>query len=212
MQTLNKIKVNKYIKISENRLPDFQEFINKKKDDLTFVEFGVGSGLTIQGIKKKYPNSKTYGFDISPINNRLKIIKQDLNCFEFVKYQDILKNADIFILLDVLEHINEPMAFLRNLTKFTKKNAVIVISCPNFSSIRMLFAWIKGTLPKKENGYFDKTHLHWFTPASFSDFFKNLNPNNISIKYLFSKKIRIKLIQRICPKRLCSQFIFVAKI
>lgn len=208
---MSTLKKNKYEKFSENRLTDFLDIIEKKKS-LTFVEFGSGSGLTLKGIKKKYPNSKVYGFDIHPAKNIHRIFKEDLNQFKFIKYQKILKKTDYFLLLDVLEHLNDPMDFLKNLTKHTKKNAVIVISCPNFLSLRMFFAWIKGKLPKEHHGYFDESHLHWFSPSNFYDFFRRININNLTLRYLFSKKYSKKLLQKIYPMRLCSQFIFVVKI
>ena len=58
------LKKNKYEEFSENRLNDFLDLIEKKNKNLTFVEFGAGSGLTLKGIKKKYTNSEVYGFDI----------------------------------------------------------------------------------------------------------------------------------------------------
>jgi len=209
MRTLKK---NKYKEFSEDRLSDFLEFIEKKRGNLTFVEFGAGSGLTLRGIKKKFPSSNIYGFDIHPPCNVRRVIKTDLNQFYFFEYKEILKKADYFLLLDVLEHLNDPMNFLKRLTKYTKKNAVIIISCPNFSSLRMLFAWYRGILPKEHHGYFDETHLHWFSPVSFYDFFRKIGVNNFAMNYLFSKKISKKIVQKIYPRRLCSQFIFIAKI
>jgi 2-polyprenyl-3-methyl-5-hydroxy-6-metoxy-1,4-benzoquinol methylase len=206
------LKKNKYEEFSENRLHDFLDLIEKKNKKLTFVEFGAGSGLTLKGIKKKYTNSEVYGFDIEPANDGHGIFKEDLNRFKFIKYKKILNKTDYFLLLDVLEHLNDPMDFLKNLTKYTKKNAVIIISCPNFLSLRMLFAWIRGVLPKEHHGYFDESHLHWFSPVSFYDFFKEININNLTLRYLFSKKYPKKLFQKIYPMRLCSQFIFVVKI
>jgi len=209
---MHTFKKNKYEKFSGNRLSDFSEFVEEKNGELTFVEFGVGSGFTLKAIKKKYQNSEIYGFDIYPTNKNVKIIQENLNYFKFSKYKKILKKTDYFLLLDVLEHLIDPMLFLKNLTKYAKKNATIIISCPNFSSLRMFCAWINESLPKEHHGYFDENHLHWFSPISFYNFFGEINMHKTLSKYLFSKNILKKMVQKIYPKRLCSQFIFIVKI
>lgn len=209
---MSTLKKNKYEKFSGNRLSDFSEFIEEKKEGLTFVEFGIGSGMTLTAIKKKYHNSKVYGFDIDPTIKNFKIIKENLNYFKFSKYRKILEKTDYFLFLDVLEHLNDPIVFLKNLKKYTKKNATIIISCPNFSSLRMFCAWIKGSLPKEHHGYFDESHLHWFSPTNFHTFFNESGKNKSLSRYLFSKNILKKLVQKIYPRRLCSQFIFIVKL
>ena len=86
-----------------------------------------------------------------------------------------------------------------------KKNAQILISIPNASSARKLIAWLKNDFPRDDIGYFDRTHRSWFTTKSI----KKIIPKGIyveSIGYIYSKKTIFKLLQKIIPSRLTSQF------
>ena len=193
-------QINKYILESHND----SEFF-------TIIEFGTGSGETLKDLKKSYPKANLYGFDINPNPlNSIIVYKQNLDNFDFAKYKSVIKSADYFLYLDVLEHLIDPLNFLSNIIFDSKINSKIIISCPNFLSIRMFIAWFFGRLPLAEYGFFDRTHLRWFSPLDFYDFFRGKKYANISCDYIYSKNIYLRAFQRLYPSRLCSQFIFIA--
>ena len=135
----------------------------------------------------------------------------DMNDFDFESYESVIKKADIFLILDVLEHLIDPWSFLEKLLHYSKNGSSIIITCPNFRSIRFLLAYFRGELPLKEFGFFDKTHIRWLTPQSLT---KRINSKNYdhSHRYLKSKKMNLKLLQYFWPSRFCSQFLLHLKI
>ena len=109
------------------------------------------------------------------------------------------------MLLDVLEHLHDPELFLKKLNKNIKTGSQILITVPNASSVRLLFAWLEKDFPREKIGYFDKTHRSWFTKKTIS----NMTLTDFKINkfgYIFSKKKIIKILQKIFPSRLTSQF------
>lgn len=202
-------EINRYANASAGRLEQFNDFIKDISNELVLVEFGPGSGDTLRQIERVYSSAVLTGFDMAPtkVSDKCRVHKSDLNSFEFSNYAEIINRANVFLMLDVLEHLSDPVNFLLRLNDLSANSARYVISCPNFSSIRMLSAWINGKIPRNEFGFFDRTHLHWFSPSEFILLFRGLNFSKVRVSYIFSKNRFIRSMQKIWPSRLCSQFI-----
>jgi len=202
---------NRYIEISKSRLPQFEGHIGWKKINQV-IEFGSSYGDTLEdiGINKKIKT--LVGFDLQkPQNKKIKFFKEDLNQINLKRYSRHIKNGDLFLFLDTLEHLLDPISFIKNLSSLQKKGSYLVISCPNFKSIRMFFAYIKGQLPKEKYGYFDETHLHWFTEVQLKNILINNGFKIKKIKFIYSKNKLLNIVQKFLPSRLTIQFLIVAE-
>lgn len=198
---------NRYIDASPSRYETIKEYISPLDSHAKIVEFGCGSGMTLLDIREKFPEVTVAGFDLYPVSHEdVSVMQCDLNSFEFDDYHNTIGHADVFLLLDVLEHLIDPWWFLNRLIASASAGSRIVITCPNFASVRLLAAYCRGEMPTDEFGFFDKTHLRWLTASSLC---KRLASDNLSIESSFvkSSKPMVKLIQGIWPSRLCSQFI-----
>ena len=201
---------NRYIEISKSRLTQLEDQVSWEKINQV-IEFGSSYGDTLKdiGIKKKIKN--LIGFDLQkPQSSKINFYKEDLNQINLKKYNKQLKNTDLFLCLDTLEHLLNPISFIKNLASFQKKGSHLVVSCPNFKSIRMLIAYIKGQLPKDKYGYFDETHLHWFTEQQLRDILIENGFKIKKIKFIYSKNKIINFAQRFIPSRLTIQFMIIA--
>jgi len=199
--------INKYIDASPSRYDTIKEFIGPVESKASIVEFGCGSGKTLLDIKNRFPEVGVIGFDLYPVTNLdVPVLKCDLNNFNFDDHYATLRSADVFLLLDVLEHLIDPWSFLNRLISTLNTGSKIVIICPNFASVRLLVAYCSGEIPRNEFGFFDKTHLRWLTASSL---LKGLDLSNLSSSSSFvkSSKPALKFIQGMWPNRLCSQFI-----
>jgi 2-polyprenyl-3-methyl-5-hydroxy-6-metoxy-1,4-benzoquinol methylase len=174
------------------------------------TDLGCMDGATLSGISSFLTlNTKYYGVDYSLhstlINSdKINFIKCDLN-IELSDIKNIIKETDVLLLLDVLEHLHHPEIFLQHTIQMMKPGAKFIITVPNASSIRKLIAWLKNDFPRNEIGYFDKTHRSWFTTKSI----KNLIPKDVRLEkvgFIYSKKTLIKIFQKLLPTRLASQF------
>ena len=202
---------DRYIDISKSRLNQFQDQIpwNKTK---RVIEFGSSYGETLEDIGVKNKIKNLIGFDLQkPQGSKITFYKEDLNQINIKKYNKQLKDGDLFLFLDTLEHLLNPIGFINNLASIQKKGSYLVISCPNFKSIRMLFAYIKGELPKEKYGYFDETHLHWFTEVQLKNILINNGFKIKKIKFIYSKNKLLNFIQKLFPSRLTIQFLIVAE-
>jgi 2-polyprenyl-3-methyl-5-hydroxy-6-metoxy-1,4-benzoquinol methylase len=203
---------NKYIDISPSRARIVLEQVDNINEIKSVVEFGCGSGQTLLEIQNINPEIDVLGFDLYPVNNtKLSIIMSDLNNFDFDKHSVKLQNTDVFLLLDVLEHLVDPWTFLNELISRINQNSQIVIISPNFASVRMFQAYIRGNLPRKRSGFFDRTHLRWLTADCLM---RELNDTQLKFKtsYVKSSKFLFYLMQCFWPTRMCSQFILTIDI
>ena len=97
----------------------------------------------------------------------IKAIQHDLNTLPYPFRQG---SFDVIVLTDVLEHLIDPFATLRECKRILRKNGRIIVTVPNHARlgnrIRMLFGDPVDIL------HFDKygdeaEHLHWFTRPKF---------------------------------------------
>lgn len=101
----------------------------------TIVEIGCGAGGVMISLKNDYPGSQMTGYDIAPdlVNIWNNSDSQDVD-FVLGDYLDIDSSIpDLTLLIDVLEHLDNPFDFLERLKN--KTNEIIVHFPLDLSSI-----------------------------------------------------------------------------
>ena len=78
---------------------------------------------------------------------------------------------DVLIASEVLEHLVDPYETVRRLCTLVKPGGRILASSPNISWFGNIVGLIKGKFEYEEEGMMDRTHLRWFTPASYAGMF-----------------------------------------
>lgn len=79
---------------------------------------------------------------------------------------------DALILSEVLEHLVDPQAVVNRLTPLLRPGALVFASSPNIAHWRNILGLCQGQFEYTEAGMMDRTHLRWFTPASFAAMFE----------------------------------------
>jgi len=79
-----------------------------------------------------------------------------------------LPKVDTVIVADVLEHLVDPWAVLTRLRQATVGNRRLYVSVPNAQFIKAVATVARGDFPYKEGGFWDRTHLRWFTARSLA--------------------------------------------
>jgi SAM-dependent methyltransferase len=80
----------------------------------SICDLGCGAGRVLSTLRENYPDAKLAGFDIAPDAAKfwpeLAAQKLELQVADFTKIKT--ENFDVMLLLDVLEHLPDPHAFL----------------------------------------------------------------------------------------------------
>ena len=78
-----------------------------------------------------------------------------------------IDSADVIVLADVLEHLPEPRSALRELAARAAPGCVFMISVPNVANLAVRLGLLFGHFDYTDRGILDRTHLHFFTRATF---------------------------------------------
>lgn len=151
----------------------------KVKPKTKVLDIGCGLGLSL--LELASIKCKPYGIDVDNTATKLADkfnlnFKKGLitdNPFPSVKFDYIIANQ-------VIEHVNNPIAFLKIAKKRLSKNGKIILSFPNLNSLTRYI--------------FDKNWLHWHVPYHLNFFTKK------SVKILADvSELKIENIQTITP-------------
>ena len=73
---------------------------------------------------------------------------------------------------DVLEHLRDPVAVLRQVKLLLAPRGCVVASIPNVSHQSVLYALMLGEFPYSDDGLLDRTHLRFFTRRTVDGMFR----------------------------------------
>jgi glycosyltransferase involved in cell wall biosynthesis/SAM-dependent methyltransferase len=103
-------------------LPSFEKLVSKNsKKSLHVAEIGCGSGLLLKKLAQMYPACEFYGYDISTDAETFWSDNNLINLrFEVCPLEKIQKKFDLILLIDVIEHVPDPILFLENAREKTE--------------------------------------------------------------------------------------------
>ncbi|MFT0533283.1 class I SAM-dependent methyltransferase [Castellaniella hirudinis] len=73
---------------------------------------------------------------------------------------------DAILAADVLEHLHDPLACLRQLRRLLSPRGHLIVSVPNIAHSGVLAALLCDAFPYRDTGLLDRTHVHFFTRDS----------------------------------------------
>ena len=132
------------------------------------LDVGCGCGANAQAIRERSPDAWILGVEPNP---RAAELARALCHDVFQGTTDDWRRAgrqdapfDAVVLSDVLEHVSDPISFLRDLaTTEILKNALWIISVPNYAVWYNRISTILGRQHYTWSGLWDRTHLRFHT-------------------------------------------------
>lgn len=117
------------------------------KTNLKIVEFGCGGGVNAFEIGKYLHNGFIFdGIDgdnssINSANSIYRAKKRDYKCSFYHLDLEHQKNAfnktyNIVLLIDIIEHLNNPLALLESLRKIAEEDTIILVSVPTKNYVK----------------------------------------------------------------------------
>ena len=80
---------------------------------------------------------------------------------------------DAVVAGDVLEHLRDPLATLRQCRRLLRPGGVLVASIPNVAHADVRLTLLEGSFPYRESGLLDVTHLRFFTRQTVTDLLRS---------------------------------------
>jgi len=79
------------------------------------------------------------------------------------------QSFDVVVCADVLEHLRNPEAFLRQVRANLAPGGRLITSLPNSGNIYFRLNVLFGRFPQDDRGLFDRTHLHFYMWKGWND-------------------------------------------
>ncbi|WGL60835.1 class I SAM-dependent methyltransferase [Pigmentibacter sp. JX0631] len=148
----------------------YDSFSNHITENTNYLEIGCSFGGVISNVlqhsKAKIihgiePNREDYQY---AKNEYLKANIFNVNFIDFIANQQY----DIITSFEVLEHVANPVQFLRKAHSLLSDNGIIHFEVPNhFDALLSLYKNLGYS-----NFFYHKAHIHYFTPTSLIEVFK----------------------------------------
>jgi len=147
-------------------------------DNARILDIGCGSGKFVQYLRLKGYNAR--GLEPSTALFETFLVTQgqyynsDVHTF---RQEHPNERFDIITITDVLEHIEDPQAFMKEVTAMLTLGGVLLISTPNAGS---LFARMAG----KGWHYYNRYHLSLFSKKTLSQLMEAHGFSTLMLKHL----------------------------
>lgn len=130
------------------------------------LDVGAGNGLLAVVMKALNKNVIIDGIEPDP--HAAGIAKSHYRHFQTGYVQDFkesiqVERYDFIVMADVLEHFQDPQAFLQQLVSWIPVETKIVLSIPNIAFGAVRLDLLKGNFRYVDSGILEKTHLRFFT-------------------------------------------------
>lgn len=166
-------------KISQEYKESFLFLKKYLKNNDHIVDYGCGYGHFLEQIP---PIWKKTGVELN--NEIIRICKKKIKNTNFLTIKNFDKNKSLFNIIhlgDVLEHLPDPIFFIKKIKNRLKKDGLIYINGPlerNLSVVNysfLFYGFIKNLLFKNKQYFFKPYHLSFFNLNNFLMMLKKIN-------------------------------------
>lgn len=154
----------------ESARPDVQALVPGGAKRI--LDLGCASGELGAALKRRQ-GAEVVGIELGEAyagDARTRLDEVHQGDIDGVLAEQDLGRFDCLIAADVLEHLVDPWATLRRAGALVEPGGAVVVSLPN---VRYLLTYyrliVQGRWPREPSGFFDATHLRWFTPLDAQD-------------------------------------------
>lgn len=131
------------------------------------LDIGPGSGAIGDFLKSERGISDLHAVEID--SETVQMLEAKGSYKEIVCSLESLseKEFDCILLLDLLEHLPDPVAFLTKVAPLLKPGGCMLLSIPNVAHWSIRFSLLFGYFEYTNRGILDKTHLQFFNRRRF---------------------------------------------
>lgn len=158
-------------------------------DGAKVLDIGAGAGLLARLLHGQHNNLVIDGIEPNEAAANLAKTSQCYRKFYVGFAQDVMheiinENYDFIVLADVIEHIQDPLAFLKILVQGLSEKTKLLISVPNIAFGAIRIALLHGDFEYVDSGLLEKTHLRFFTLKTLNELVSKLEINMESLSLL----------------------------
>jgi SAM-dependent methyltransferase len=178
--------------------------------DSAVLELGCGAGGTGRAVLAAGKAGRYVGIELSPAAAAAasealsEVLVGDV---ESMDLSELSGRFDALIISEVLEHLTDPWSTLSKLLGCLKPGGEVLASSPNIAHWTVLRDLALGRFDYEEKGRMDRTHLRWFTPASFRQLFEGAGAEVLEVGAVTPIRPKARVLDRLSGGRLRHLFI-----
>lgn len=153
------------------------------------LEIGCGSGSITRVLAQRNGCVMT-GIELDPAAIAkatpycAQVIRADLNSSRWPDLLDAGRRFDVVLAADVLEHLYDPWAALRQMTQLVAPDGCVVVSLPHVGHAAVMACLVNGDFEYRDWGLLDRTHIRFFGLKNIEDLFAQAELKIIEAKYV----------------------------
>lgn len=184
--------------ILEDKLNPLNRITGIVRDKSKVLDIGAGNGLLACVLREKHKDLIIDG--IEPNTYAASIAKPYYRRFFCGFAQDYLKEIyaedyDYIVLADVIEHLNDPLAFLQELCLNISNKTKVILSVPNVAFAAVRISLLHGQFDYVDSGILERTHLRFFTLKTLMNLIENIEMNVEQLLFLNRDPLSIEAVQ-----------------
>ena len=174
---LPKVEESRREKIFKKKAIQLFELINEKKINIkNLCDVGAGSGIFMEEMKKIQKNISYYAIEPGLVSSKIISEKGFPVLQKGVEYSKEWENKfDFVVSLEVLEHVNKPIAFVKSINNLLKKEGYCLITTLGYEGFDIL------TLGKDSNSISPPHHLNFLSIKGFELLFKRAGFSEVHV-------------------------------
>jgi 2-polyprenyl-3-methyl-5-hydroxy-6-metoxy-1,4-benzoquinol methylase len=175
----------------------------------SILELGCGAGGTGRAVLAAGKAGRYVGLELNEgaartaAQSLTDVLVGDVETLDLSPYAG---QFDALLISEVLEHLTDPWSTLTRLTACLKPGGAVFASSPNISHWQVIRDLALGRFDYVGTGVMDRTHLRWFTPASYGRLFEQAGVEVQLIRPLVPLRWKAKLINRLTAGRFAHLF------
>ncbi|HET9640829.1 MAG TPA: class I SAM-dependent methyltransferase [Allosphingosinicella sp.] len=180
-----------------------------KDPEARILEIGCSAGGTGEAALATGRAGFYRGVEFDPETaERARSVLSDVVCanVETLDPARIADCYDVLILSEVLEHLIDPWGVMKALAPLVKPGGRVFASSPNISHHKVIRSLLAGRFDYEPEGVMDRTHVRWFTPASYRALFEEAGFETLSVGPVAPYPGKARFINRLSGGRLAHLF------
>ena len=157
-----------------NQLSTIAKSMNTKIEKL--VDVGAGYGIFLDEWRKHDPDTRLLAVEPSlslATECRSKGFETSENIAEEVEGYDNF--GDLVVCFEVLEHVHDPLSFVKSLTKLARPGGLVFLSTLSIDGFDLRMLW------DKSNQIFPPHHINFLSVRGFKELFKQAGLTDINV-------------------------------
>lgn len=172
--------------------------------DASVIEIGCGNGATGAATLSAGKASRYTGIELVPeiaAAARLVLSEVVTGNVEVIDLTHLHDQFDGLIMSEVIEHLTDPWATLAKLAQCLRPGGEVIASSPNIAHRGVIGGLLSGRFDYTQAGVMDRTHLRWFTPASYHALFAGAGFVDIRVMPVRAPGLLPRLFNRLTRNR-----------